>query len=108
MLAKLAAMMLAPAVMAMRIPLMAAEMGKTGAWPTESVRAFTEKTLAFNQGIVAAQMSIAAGMFGAWTGMLSGRTHEATKMMEKAGAAALHPMAIAVRANHRRLSRQRY
>ena len=44
-------LMLAPAVMAMRMPILAAEAGRHGAWPVETIAAASEKAAAVAEGI---------------------------------------------------------
>ena len=51
-------LMLAPMVIFMRLPLMAAEAGNAGRWATESALAISEKAAALAEGAFAAQMSM--------------------------------------------------
>lgn len=100
--------MLAPMVMAVRLPIMAAETaGSALGGKSESAGAVAEKWKAMSDGVVAAQL---AWMQGAMLFPLSlaKATSAHGPIMEMASdiaVAALQPAAKQVRLNHRRLSR---
>lgn len=102
--------MLAPMVMAMRMPILAAEAaGSALPGKSEGVGAVTEKWQAMGDGLVAAQI---AWMRGAL--LLPLAMAEATsaggplmEMGRDIATAALTPAARQVRLNHRRLSKSR-
>ncbi len=100
-------LMLAPAVIAMRLPLMAAEAGRHG-WPAETAGALTEKMAAAAEGLAAAQMSIMMSASGFWLEIMSGKTPSLLDgaAMERAAHAALAPSGRAVRSNFGRLARK--
>jgi len=102
-------LMLAPAVMAMRLPLLAAEAGRQGAWPAETIAAASEKAAAVAEGIAAAQMSLLVSASRYWLELWSGRTPSLLSGVaaERALQAAFAPSGRRVRANHGRLSRRR-
>lgn len=101
--------MLAPMVMAMRMPIMAAEAaGSAVAGKSESAGAVAEKWQAMADGVAAAQF---AWMRGALLFPLAvaKATSPAGPIMQMAGdiaVAALQPAAKQVRLNHSRLSRR--
>lgn len=101
-------LMLAPMVVMMRLPLMAME-GASMAPASETWRAVAEKHAALVEGMVAAQMSIATSMMRFWPDVMAGRTPSMLSgdAMERSLQAALRPAGKTVRANFRRLSRQR-
>lgn len=101
-------LMLAPAVMAMRLPLLAAEVGRQGVWPAETVAATTEKAAAMIEGVAAAQMSLAISASRYWLELWSGRTPSLINgvAIERALHAAFAPSGKRIRANHGRLSRR--
>ncbi len=98
-------LMLAPAVMAMRAPIMSAEAG--GFFPmTETPGAVNEKIVAFWQGMASAQVAwfySALLLPVAFAGARSPLT-PLLDMAETVASAALEPAARQVRRNHRRLS----
>jgi hypothetical protein len=100
-------LMLAPAVMWMRLPALMAEAGASGTgFGVETTRAVTEKAAAMAQGLAAAQMSAMGAAMRFWPELLSGRT---PSMLNGAAAermvhAALKPAGRHVRSNYRRLS----
>ncbi|MDQ6433053.1 hypothetical protein RB623_03180 [Mesorhizobium sp. LHD-90] len=98
-------LMLAPMVMWMRLPLLAAE-AKAGPAGVETMRAVTEKSLAVAQGVAAAQVSMAGAAMRFWPELLSGRTPSMLTGVaaEQALHAALKPIGTKVKANYRRLS----
>lgn len=102
-------LMLAPAVMAMRLPLMAAEAGRQGRWPAETVAAVSEKAAAAAQGMAAAQMSLALAASRFWIEAMAGGVPSLLSgaALDHAAQAALAPSGKAVRRNFRRLSRRR-
>ncbi len=99
-------LMLAPMVMLMRMPLMAAEAGKSSMMGRETALAVNEKTRAMAEGALAAQMSLFQSATRFWPDVFSGRT---PSMLTGAAAqrslnAAFKPASAAVGANFRRLS----
>lgn len=101
-------LMLAPAVMAMRLPILAAEAGKHGAWPVETIAATSEKVAAIAEGMAAAQMSLAVSASRFWLELWSGKTPSLISGVaaERALQAAIAPSGKRVRANHGRLVRR--
>lgn len=101
-----AGLMLAPAVMAMRMPMLAKESRSLDPWRSETLRAVTEKTGALAEGLFAAQLSLAVSASRFWLEAMSGKTPSMLNgvALERAVQAALHPSSKRVRANHRRLS----
>ena len=100
-------LMLAPAVMALRAPLLAAEAGKFDPLGTETTRAVTEKIAAATEGMVAAQLSLARSASTFWSEMLSGTTPSLVNgvALERAVHAALKPAGRRVKKNYRRLKK---
>ncbi len=103
------ALSLAPMVVAMRLPLMAAEHGSTRPWATETARAVSEKNTALAEGMLAAQMSMLRSVWSFWPEVLSGRTPSMLNGVaaEQSINAALKPASRTVKANYRRLSSTR-
>lgn len=101
-----ASLMLAPMVVAMRLPLLAAESQDGSAPGKETMRAVSEKTSAAMEGLAAAQMSLFGSAMQFWPEILSGRTPSLVNgaAVERAVNAALKPSGRTVRANYRRLS----
>lgn len=99
-------LMLAPMVIAMRLPMMATEAGKGGMLSGETLAAVTEKTAAMAEGVVAAQMSYFQSAMQFWPEVLSGRTPSVFNGVaaQKSVAAAMRPASKRVRANFRRLA----
>jgi hypothetical protein len=98
--------MLAPAVIGMRVPLLAAEaQSGNGQIGVETMRAVTEKAAAVADGLFAAQVSMASAAMMFWPELLSGRTPSLLSgaAVEKAMHEALRPARRAVKANYRRL-----
>lgn len=102
-------LMLAPAVAAMRLPLLASEAQDLNPWRVETVRAVAEKLGAAAEGALAAQTSMMISASRFWLELYSGRTPSLLSgvALERAVHAALKPSAGAVRGNYRRLSRRR-
>lgn len=100
-------LMLAPLVVAMRLPLMAAEL-RPGPIGAETLRAVTEKSMALADGFAAAQMSYWRSAMGFWPEILSGKTPSLLTgaAAERSLHAALSPAGRRVKANYRRLSRR--
>ena len=98
---------LAPAVIAMRLPLIAAEIGKE-AIPRESMRAVTEKAAAVAEGMVAAQLSLAVSASRFWFELYSGKTPSllSGEALRRASHAAMVPSGKAVRGNFGRLTKR--
>jgi hypothetical protein len=101
-----AGMMLAPMVVSMRLPLMAADSRRATLAGTETMLAFTEKTAAAAEGAFAAQISLFQSAMHFWPELLSGRTPSVLNgaAVERSLNAALKPAGRRVRANFRRLS----
>jgi hypothetical protein len=100
-------MMLAPMVIWMRLPLLAAEaQTSTGLPGAETMKAVTEKAAAFAQGLAAAQMSMVGSAMRFWPEILSGKTPSILNgaAVELAMNAAMRPAGRSVRGNFRRLS----
>lgn len=100
-------LMLAPAVMALRMPLLLAEAQSHGSARKETLLAGSEKAKAFAEGMAAAQSSLVGSMFSFWPEVMSGRTPSlmSGKAIEQAMDAAMVPSGRAVRANYRRLGK---
>lgn len=98
-------LMLAPMVMAMRLPMMAAEAGRSGV-PSETMRATSEKVAAYAEGMAAANMACAKAMWSFWPEVMTGRQPSLLSgaTVEAAVQAALRPASRTVKANLRRLS----
>lgn len=98
-------LMLAPAVMALRAPLLAAEAGKLDPWRMETTRAVSEKLAAAAEGMVAAQLSLVRSSSSFWLEIFSGSTPSLLNgvAMERAVHAALKPAGRRVKKNYRRL-----
>jgi hypothetical protein len=101
-----AGMMLAPMVVSMRLPLMAADTQRATLAGTETMLAFTEKTAAVAEGALAAQLSLFQSALRFWPEVLSGRTPSIMNGVaaERSLNAALKPVGRRVKANFRRLS----
>jgi hypothetical protein len=99
------ALLLTPAVMFMRLPLMAGEVARTGLVGRETASAVTEKAAAVAEGIAAAQMSLFRSAMSFWPEVISGRTPSMFNGIaaERSMAAAIAPAGRRVRANYRRL-----
>lgn len=99
-------LMLAPMVMAMRLPVMATEAHNGKMLKGESLAAMTEKTAAMAEGIVAAQMSYFQSAMQFWPEVLSGKTPSVLNGVaaQRSVTAALRPASKRVKANFRRLS----
>jgi len=100
--------MLAPMVVALRLPIMAAE-AQRDRWGSETLRAASEKSTAAVEGMLAAQLSLIGSAFSFWPQVLSGRSPSALgqSAFERAMSAGLAPASRRVKANYRRLSRSR-
>jgi hypothetical protein len=98
-------LMLAPAVAALRVPLLAIEAGEANPWRVETMRAVTEKTAAAVEGVLAAQMSLAWSASRFWIEAMSGNTPSMLNGVawERAVHAALVPSGKTVRTNYNRL-----
>ncbi|WP_269929658.1 hypothetical protein [Aminobacter sp. HY435] len=99
-------LMLAPMVMAMRLPIMATEASKGVMLGGENLSAFTEKTAAIAEGAVAAQMAFFQSAMQFWPEVMSGRTPSILNGVaaQKSAAAAMRPASKRVKANFRRLA----
>lgn len=100
-------LMLAPAVMAFRLPIMATEASGSNPWRPETMSAVTEKVAAVSEGMAAAQLSLARSAWAFWPEMFSGHVPSLIngKAVRLATDAALKPAGKRVRANYRRLSK---
>ncbi|MAW85156.1 MAG: hypothetical protein CMJ42_01370 [Phyllobacteriaceae bacterium] len=104
----MADLLLAPFVVAMRLPVLYAEAAGGGLARNETHRAVDEKIAAGAEGLWAAQLSLWAGAFEFWPAVLSGR-HPGDLMaesLERASRAALQPTSRTVRHNFDRLVRR--
>lgn len=101
-------LMLAPAVAALRMPLLTDEANGLNPWRVETVRAVSEKAAAVVEGTVAAQMSLAQSASRFWLEVMSGQTPSLWNgvAMERAVHAALRPSSRKVKTNYNRLSRK--
>lgn len=99
-------LMLAPMVMAMRLPVMATEARTGKMLKGESMTAVTEKTAAMAEGMVAAQMSYLQSAMQFWPEVMSGKTPSVLNGVaaQRSVTAALRPASKRVKANYRRLS----
>ena len=99
-------LMLVPMVATMRLPLMLTEPRGSGAVGTETLKAVTEKTAAFAEGIMAANLSYVTSMMSFWPEVLAGKTPSLLSgaALEHSLHAALKPSGKRVRANFKRLS----
>ena len=100
-------LMLAPAVIAMRMPMLTAEANSSNPYRVETTRAVTEKMSAMVEGTLAAQMAFAQAAMQFWPDLMSGRTPSLINGVaaDRAMRAALAPSGRTVKSNHRRLSR---
>lgn len=100
-------LMLAPAVMALRVPLLAAEAGGLDPWRSETARAVTEKVAAAAEGMVAAQLSLVRSTSIFWLELYGGSTPSLLTgvAIERAMHAALKPAGRRVKKNYRRLKK---
>ncbi|ODT08442.1 MAG: hypothetical protein ABS58_02605 [Mesorhizobium sp. SCN 65-20] len=98
--------MLAPMVVAMRLPMMATEARTGKMLRGESLTAVTEKTAAMAEGVVAAQISYLNSAMQFWPEVLAGKTPSVLNGVaaQRSVAAALRPASKRVKANFRRLS----
>lgn len=101
-----AALLLTPAVVSLRLPLLAVELGGGDPWRGETVRAAAEKVAAALEGTIAAQAVLASSFLAFWPEMLSGRVPSLVdgSALRLASNAALRPSARRVKANFKRLS----
>ncbi len=99
-------LMLAPMVVAMRLPMMATEARTGKILRGESLTAVTEKTAAMAEGVVAAQISYLNSAMQFWPEVLAGKTPSVLNGVaaQRSVAAALRPASKRVKANFRRLS----
>ncbi len=102
-------LMLAPMVAAMRLPLMASESRDTNFFGVETQRAIVEKNAAIAEGIYAAQLSLFHSVWRFWPEVFSGRTPSVLNGVaaERSVNAALKPASRKVKANFKRLARNR-
>ncbi|MDI6026845.1 hypothetical protein QBK99_11655 [Corticibacterium sp. UT-5YL-CI-8] len=99
-------LMLAPMVIAMRVPLLASEAGPDGNKGVETMRAITEKTSALFEGAMAAQASLMKASLQFWPDVVAGRTPSLLtgEAAGEAMTAAFEKSGTTVRANFKRLS----
>lgn len=104
--ASMAGLMLAPAVMMFRMPLLAAEANGSDPWRMETTRAIAEKAAATMEGMLAAQMALTSSLWSFWPEVISGKVPSLMngRTLRLASDAALKPAARRVKANFRRLS----
>ena len=97
-------LMLAPAVMALRVPLLAAEARDLNPWRLETTRAVSEKLAAAAEGMVAAQLSLVRSTSTFWLELYGGTTPSLFTgvAFERAVHAALKPAGRRVKKNYRR------
>lgn len=100
-------LMLAPMVALMRLPLLAAEAGKSGKLARETALALNEKVEAASEGMFAAQSSMLGSLMQFWPDVLAGRTPAVLSgaAVRRSMDAALAPASRRVAANYRRLSK---
>lgn len=100
-------LMLAPMVIAMRLPLMASETRDGKFFGAEAWRAITEKNVALVEGILAAQLSLMRSATIFWFDAFAGRKRpRPSGAISRSAQAALKPASRRVKANFRRLSRK--
>ena len=102
-------LMLVPMVATMRLPLMLTESRGTNVMGAETLKAVTEKTAAFAEGWMAANLSYVTSMMSFWPEVLAGKTPTLLSgaALERSFHAALRPSGKRVRANFKRLSRSK-
>lgn len=103
-------LMLAPAVVAMRMPLLMAETLAVNPWRVETVRAVSEKAGAMAEGMVAAQMSLFWSASRFWIDIYRGTMpsqSSAGVAIENAMKAGLRPSGRRVKSYYNRLKRSR-
>lgn len=100
-------LMLAPAVMMLRMDILTGEAHSLNPWRVETVRAVTEKASAFAEGALAAQLSYAHSLSRFWFELGSGRTPSVLNgaAVARSMHAALKPSSLRVKANYRRLGK---
>lgn len=103
----IADLMLAPAVIMLRLPVMVAEAGGTNRHD-ETARAISEKVAATAEGLVAAQLSMASSIANFWPELMAGQAPSILNgvALERSMHAALRPAGLRVKANFKRLARQ--
>lgn len=97
----------APAVVLMRMPLLAAEARGDVLAGVETALAISEKAEAVAEGLAAAQLAMIAAAWRFWPDMMAGRSpaHIVDRALHHTARAAMKPVGRRVRANYRRLSR---
>ncbi|WP_245433331.1 hypothetical protein [Mesorhizobium sp. WSM3866] len=100
-------LMLAPAVVAMRLPLIALDASSRAPKGIEAMLAVNEKALAFAEGMAAAQLVILRSALRFWPEVLSGRRPSFLSggALKESMVAALKPAGRRVRTNFNRLSK---
>lgn len=100
------ALSLTPLILAMRVPVIAAECAGTALGRAETSRALSEKCNAFVDGAAAAQIALARSALMFWPDVMSGRTPTifSGEALQGALTASARPMAKTLRANYRRLT----
>lgn len=102
-------LMLAPMVIAMRLPLLASEAGSEGRDSAETLRAVSEKATAMMEGTIAAQTALVKAQMAFWPELMAGRMPSLLtgQAASEAMTAAFRPSGRRVKANFRRLSRRK-
>ncbi len=97
----------APAVVLMRMPLLAAESRGDGLAGVETALAVREKAEALVEGMAAAQLAMFGSAMRFWPDLMAGKSPADVigSAMHHTARAAMKPMGRRVRANYRRLSR---
>ncbi len=97
----------APAVVAMRLPLLATEAGGDPFAGVETALAISEKAEALVEGLAAAHLVLFASALRFWPDLMAGGDFASVfgRAFDRAAHAALRPAGRRVRANYRRLSR---
>lgn len=100
--------MLAPAVVMMRLPLIAFDAAGSAPSGKEMLGAINEKAVAAVEGTLAAQASLLKSALGFWPEVLSGRTPSLVDgtAWKNSMAAAVEPASRRVRKNFDRLSKR--
>ncbi|RWB51862.1 MAG: hypothetical protein EOQ47_28425 [Mesorhizobium sp.] len=100
-------LLLAPAVIAMRLPIIALEASSAAPKGEEAILAVTEKTLACAEGMAAAQGTIFSSALRFWPEVFSGRSPSLVNgdAVKEVILAALKPVSRRVRINFDRLSK---
>ena len=100
---------LAPLVIMMRLPLLAAEAQKGRGRGVETARAVMEISAALAEGAAAAQLALAQACWGLWPELMSGRVPSlwSGAAARQSAEAAMRPASRRVKANFKRLSKRK-